>query len=343
MKAAVYKKSSARVAAIITLAVMAVCITIHPVGAAARQRWDASDGPYKYQIIDDITLTDEARHRDIPLRIYCPDAPGMKSPVILVSHGIGGSKTTGNWVGKFLATHGYICVFMTHYGSDTSLLDLGAGFAENIKRLQKAVNAESIINRPLDVTKVIDSLGQIQKNAALNGRMDLNSIGVTGHSFGAFTTMAVSGAFSEQFNQIAGKTVRDGRPNAFLAMSPQGVRRNVSAERTFAGVKRPTMIMTGSRDVDPIMPAQTAESRMDAYKHMPAGDKYALWIEGAQHHTFGDGRGAQVIDPFMRKITKIAMLAFWDAYLKNDEAARDFLISGAIEKIGEGKIKFYRK
>ena len=266
--------------------------------------------------------------------------------MILVSHGIGGSKTTGNWVGKFMTSHGYICVFMTHYGSDTSLLDLSAGLPENIKRLQESLkNPLNTINRPQDITKVIDWLEQTgSDHPILKGRMDLKNIGLTGHSFGAFTTLVVAGGYAEASRKQYGKTFSDPRPKAFLAMSPLGTPPGTDPKPVFAEINRPTMIMTGSNDLDPIVqPPRTAESRLDAYKGMPPGDKYALWIEGAYHHTFGDGRPGQTIDPFARKITRIVLLAFFDAYLKDSESAKAFLKSDQVEKLGESKVKFFKK
>jgi predicted dienelactone hydrolase len=314
--------------------------------AAEQVKLDGADGTYQYEIIDDITLTDQIRNRQIPLRIYYPKASGLISPVILVSHGIGGSKTTGNWVGKFLAGYGYICVFMTHYGSDTSLLDLSAGWPENIKRLQESLKDPlNTINRPQDITKIIDWLEKTgSDHPILKGRMDLKNMGLTGHSFGAFTTLAVAGGYAEASRKQYGRTYSDPRPKAFLAMSPPGTLPGTDPKPVFAEINRPTMIMTGSNDLDPIVqPPRTAESRLDAYKYMPPGDKYALWIEGAYHHTFGDGRPGQEIDPLARKITRIALLAFFDAYLKNSEAAKAFLKSDQIEKVGESKVKFIKK
>jgi predicted dienelactone hydrolase len=314
--------------------------------AVEKEALDGEDGPYQYETIDDITLTDQARNREIPIRIYYPQAPGLLSPVLLVSHGIGGSKATGNWVGKFMASHGYICIFMTHFGSDSSLLDLSAGMEENIKRLQNSLlDPVNTLNRPLDITKVLDSLEQIENShPALKGRLDLKNIGLTGHSFGAFTTLTVAGGYAEAARKLYNKSYSDPRPKAFLGMSPPGTTPGVDPKPNFNEITRPTMIMTGSNDRDPIVkPPRTAESRLDAYKYMPAGDKYALWIEGAYHHTFGDGRPGLSIDPFARKITRIVLLAFFDFYLKGDETAKAFLKSDQIEKLGEGKVKFYQK
>jgi predicted dienelactone hydrolase len=346
MKLAPIRTRNFLIAALFFLSLLLIITQTHTALAVEKEVFDGADGPYQYEIIDDITLTDQARNRQIPLRIYLPKAPGLISPVILISHGIGGSKTTGNWVGKFLAGHGYICIFMTHYGSDTSLLDISVGLQENIKRLQESLkDPNNTINRPLDITKSLHWLEETGSNLpVLKGRMDLKSIGLTGHSFGAFTTLAVAGGYAETSRKQYGRTFSDLRPRAFLAMSPPGPPPGVDPTPIFNEISRPTLIMTGSNDLDPIaQPPRPADSRMEAYKFMPAGDKYALWIEGAHHHTFGDGRPGQTIDPFARRISRILCLAFFDAYLKDNEAAKGFLKSEQVEKNGESKIKFYQK
>jgi predicted dienelactone hydrolase len=346
MKFAPIRTRNSIFAALFFLSLLLIIPQTYTALGAEKEAFDGADGPYQYEIIDDINLTDPARNRQIPLRIYYPKATGLLSPVLLVSHGIGGSKATGNWVGKYMASHGYICVFMTHYGSDTSLLDLSAGLQENIKRLQESLkNPLNTINRPQDIIQVIDWLEQTGIiHPILKGRMDLKNTGLTGHSFGAFTTLAVAGGYAEASRKQYGKTFSDPRPKAFLGMSPPGTSPEVDPGPIFNEITRPTMIMTGSNDLDPIVkPPRTAESRMDAYKYMPSGDKYALWIEGAYHHTFGDGRPGQTIDPFARKITRIVLLAFFDAYLKNSEAAKDLLKSDLVEKLGESKVKFFQK
>jgi predicted dienelactone hydrolase len=307
---------------------------------------DGADGPFSYGIIDDIVVKDSSRNRDIPIRIYYPKVDGFISPVILVSHGLGGSKTSGNWVGKFLATHGYLCVFMTHFGSDSSLLDLSVGQQENIQKLRESLqNPVNALNRSQDISRVLDWLEQTGSNhPLLKGRVDIKKIGITGHSFGGFTSLASAGGYAEASRKQYGKTFSDPRPKAFLAMSPPAPPPGADPSSLFNEINRPTMVMTGSKDVDPIVqPPRSAESRLDAYTYMPRGDKYALWIEGAYHHTFGDGRAGQTIDPFARKITRIVTLAFFDAYLKGDDTALAFIKSDQVEKWGEGKITFLKK
>jgi predicted dienelactone hydrolase len=259
---------------------------------------------------------------------------------------MGGSKASLNWVGKYMAGHGYICIFLTHLGSDSSLLDFSIGIQENIMRLRQSfLGMVDNLDRPQDIIMVLDSLKPIQNSRpALKGRMDLQKVGLAGHSFGGFTALAIAGGYAEASRLLYGRSYDDPRPKAFLAMSPPGTPPGINPELFYSKINRPTMIMTGSHDKDPgARGPKTPESRMDAYNFMPPGDKYALWIEGAYHHTFGDAKAGQTIDPLARKITKVAILAFFDAFLKRDKTARVFLDSDRIERAGEGKIKFYQK
>src|SRR3977135_1666353 len=65
----------------------------------------------------DLTVHDAARNRDIPVRIYLP-ATGEPKPVVLFSHGLGGSRSASKFLGEHWAARGYVAVFVQHPGSD---------------------------------------------------------------------------------------------------------------------------------------------------------------------------------------------------------------------------------
>ena len=68
----------------------------------------------------DLVVNDAKRKRDIPLRIYLP--PGKSpTPVVLFSHGLGGSREGCVYLGRHWAARGYVAVFLQHPGSDTSV------------------------------------------------------------------------------------------------------------------------------------------------------------------------------------------------------------------------------
>jgi predicted dienelactone hydrolase len=63
---------------------------------------------------------DAARSRAVPVRLYWPHAatPGAKVPLVLFSHGIGGSRRGYSYLGQHWATHGYASLHVQHVGSD---------------------------------------------------------------------------------------------------------------------------------------------------------------------------------------------------------------------------------
>ncbi|PSB31432.1 alpha/beta hydrolase [Chlorogloea sp. CCALA 695] len=68
-----------------------------------------------------IILIDHKRDRQLPLKIYYPHAPGL-FPVIIFSHGAGGSKAAFTYLSTFLASCGYICIHSTHCGNNVNIL-----------------------------------------------------------------------------------------------------------------------------------------------------------------------------------------------------------------------------
>ena len=68
---------------------------------------------------------------------------------------------------------------------------------------------------------------------------------------------------------------------------------------------------------------------------MPAGSKYELVLEGAEHMAFSDRslRGAQHRNPEHHAAIKALSTAFWDAYLKEDSAAKAWLEGGKPEEM----------
>ena len=68
----------------------------------------------------DLTAHDDSRNRDIPLRIYLP-ASNSSAPVVLFSHGLGGSRAGSKFLGQQWSARGYVAVFLQHPGSDETV------------------------------------------------------------------------------------------------------------------------------------------------------------------------------------------------------------------------------
>src|ERR1700712_5603134 len=61
---------------------------------------------------------DAARARDLPVKLYFPVEGVAPFPVIIFSHGVGGSREAFSYLGETWASHGYVAVFLQHPGTD---------------------------------------------------------------------------------------------------------------------------------------------------------------------------------------------------------------------------------
>ena len=68
----------------------------------------------------DFTVQDATRDRALPIRVYLPVA-SKAAPVVLFSHGLGGSRENNPYLGKHWSARGYAVVFVQHPGSDESV------------------------------------------------------------------------------------------------------------------------------------------------------------------------------------------------------------------------------
>lgn len=288
----------------------------------------------------DFTVDDESRDREVPIRVYLPAAK-TPAPVVLFSHGLGGSRTNNEYLGRHWSARGYVVVALQHAGSDDSVWRNKA-LGQRMTAMKEAASAANFMLRVKDVPAVLDQLEKWNKTEghALFGRLDLEHVGMSGHSFGAVTTQAVSG-------QSAARglvSFTDARIDAACAFSPSGGRA-ADPKQAFGSVKIPWLLMTGTEDVSQIG-GETVESRLSVYPALPEGSKYELLLEGAKHSAFseralpGDMAGR---NPNHHRAILAISTAFWDAYLRNDAAAKTWLDGDGPRSVLEEKDRWQRK
>lgn len=282
----------------------------------------------------DETWRDPTRQRDIPLRLRWPARSGPW-PLLLHSHGLGGSREGGDVWGQAWCEAGFVVAHLQHAGSDTEVLSGGGG----IGGLRAAANARQLLARVADVRAVLDEATRRQRDGDSRWRgVRLDAVGVSGHSFGALTTLAVAG----QRYPVPGD-LSDPRPRAFLALSPSSTRSRLSLQEQFGGITRPFMAVTGSLDGDPFGSHDTGESRAQVYDGLPPGQRALLWLDGADHMTFAGNRQQRISGrgPFRRAAVAqqredehhvlVARLStqWWRWRLLGDGAAREALAAPA--------------
>lgn len=272
---------------------------------------------------EDFTVEDKDRHRSIPIRVYLPTETAP-APVVLFSHGLGGSRAASPYLGRHWSARGYAAVYLQHPGSDESVWK-DEPAATRKAALQKAANLQNFLLRTADASSVIDQLEtwNRQKGHPLHGRLDLKRLGMSGHSFGALTTQAVSG------QQTAGnrRSFTDPRIRASVIMSPSAPK-NGTPDRAFSQVKIPWLLMTGTKDSSPI--GQTdVQNRLSVYPALPSdGSKYEVVLDKAEHSAFTDRAlpgDREPRNPNHHRSILALSTAFWDAWLKDDPEARRWL------------------
>ena len=266
--------------------------------------------------VRDLTVHDASRNRDIPVRIYLP--PNEKPvPIVLFSHGLGGSRAGSKFLGEHWAARGYIAVFVQHAGSDEAVWK-DAAPKERMAALRTAASLENFLLRVRDVRAVLDELEVWNKNGLLAGRMDLAKIGMSGHSFGAVTTEAVSG----ETLPLSGTELTDPRIRAAVILSPS-VPKSTTAEQAFGAVKIPWLLMTGTKDTAPVGPADM-KSRLAVYPALRGAPKYQVVLNNSEHSAFTDGAlpgDGEPRNPNHHRAILALSTAFWDAYLRRDKDA----------------------
>jgi len=291
---------------------------------------------------------DAARNRTVPVKIYLPKPAAKPAPVIIFSHGLGGSCEGYGYLGEYWAGHGYVSVHVQHPGSDSAVwLDsIDGGPMAAMRR--SVGNLQNAIDRPRDVSFAIDRLTALNRDPSspLHGRLDLARIGVAGHSFGAFTTLAIAGQTFPASGKV--NSFADPRVKAALPMSASVPALKSRLDETYAPIRIPCLHMTGTEDDSPLGETKAGQRRVP-FDHCKNSDQYLLTLRDADHMTFA-GLGGTVLggdnDERFQKLICRCSLAFWDAYLRSDAKAKAWLTNdfkAVLGKDGKFEVKLLAK
>lgn len=295
--------------------------------------------------------------RDIPIKVRYPlDAPGSL-PMVIFSHGMGGSSETFGDLTDRLASYGYVVILPTHADSVKLRNEQGHDAAREIlANPADYVRNVQVFERVDDVKRIIDALPAIEMKmpdlAKAGAAISRDAIAMAGHSAGALTTQMVIGA-KVRTRLIGGvASVADPRVKAAVVISGQGLKNRLFTEESWASLDKPMLVITGSRDIARVG-NETPASRRHPFEYAPASKgeprKCLLWIEGATHSSY-QGRSSAVFlgekpeDPEMvAAVTSSAVLAFLDAFVKHPADSVDAkiahrgLTSEAVKETSGGK------
>ena len=241
-----------------------------------------------------------------------------KFPVIIFSHGIGGLKTQNTTQMEEMASHGYVVFSCDHaYDAGVSIFPgeriiLGkTAIPDDLTKEEKwNMRRAQLDYRAADIQFMLDEMAQGNfLSVALKNSLDLEHIGVFGHSFGGGASVVVA-ATDERIDACFGL-------DAWFLPVPSNVLNS--------DLKKPFIHLGQVRwkEEDNYLKLDTLVGNNSAWS-------LRLDVQGATHYDFTDfsqfnrltkrfGSG-EIAPPRIRRITNSAIRDFFDHYLKNGPA-----------------------
>jgi predicted dienelactone hydrolase len=259
-----------------------------------------------------------ARSRSVPGAAVSKAEP--RYPVLIFSHGLGGVRMQNTYQVEELASHGYIVVGIDHsYDCSVTVFPDGRVLLYRAKAPQEATDEEKermrvkwVEIRAADARFVLDELEKINTGdpgGPFSGRLDLERVGIFGHSLGGSTTGLACG--------------RDSRFKAGVDMD--GTLRGDVVE---SGINQPFMFMTGEAGWGGQNERERYKRNLNSVYSRLRNGGYRLMIRGTGHYNFSDlpimtplhsltsGTGSIDGERGLRIVTDYT-LAFFGKYLKN--------------------------
>ena len=303
-----------------------------------------------------LELTNPQRSSDqqVLADVYIPDNLVAPAPLVVISHGVASSRNTFIYLAEHLASHGFAVATLEHPSSDaTRFQDYIAGFA-------KEPEPRLAIQRPLDITALLDELENLTANdPAWQGQIRTDDVGVMGQSLGGYTALAAGGAQFDldylgevcedsertllpfnlslllqckvlQLTDLELQPVQDERVAAVLAVNP--VSSSVFGPEGLGQMEVPVMMVAGTNDFF----APAVSEQIEPFIWLGAEEKFLVLVENGTHFTFLPGAGADDVfnlpqeligpDPTLgHPALKALATVFLTTYLTDETAYEPYL------------------
>lgn len=260
--------------------------------------------------VRDLSWLDTARQREVLVRLYLPSGDAAKpqaAPLVVFSHGIGGSREGYSYIGKYLAANGIAALHVQHVGSDRNLWT--GNPLQMLDRLQEAAKDSEAIDRTKDVRFALD---RVLADTGLALKLDGKRIAAAGHSYGANTTMLLSGARVQRGGLAL--DLADPRIKAAIIISAPPFYGEGDPAQILQSIRVPSLHITATGDEIKIPGYYSgAQDRVAVYEATAPeqGKLLAVFKEGS-HSMFTDrlGTGGEALNPQVKQATRELMLAF---------------------------------
>lgn len=342
-----------------------------------RRYLDAPPAPFQVGLIEQLELPDPRRDNATTRYLvrYPANAPeDDPCPLVVFSHGAGGSGNSFSELSEHWAGHGYVVIHPTHSDSIRLRRERGERVEDLSRDLASVVRRVRISDRCADVRLILDSLDRIETaiaddRAAESGgdrarrapeqgrgaagdsprlRIDPKGIAMAGHSAGAMTTQSLAGVRFHAFGRAAAPFVEP-RISAFIVISGQGLSSRGFRRDSWSQIRRPMLVIAGSEDRSAVSD-ETPEGRRHPFELAAPGDKYLVYIDGATHGSYAGKTVARVLGEkppqnidYITSLVADSTLAFLDCYVRERRPGCIYLGADDMERRPGGKVEVRRK
>jgi predicted dienelactone hydrolase len=270
---------------------------------------------------------DAQRKRVVAARLHLPrSAVQAKSqsplPLVVVSHGLGGSRAGYSYLGRHWAEQGFASLHVQHPGSDRDVW-FSNPFGV-LRNLQRAASDDNAKDRVTDISFALDRLtADLQANGGqIPVPVDTSHVTIAGHSYGANTAMMLAGAQPVRNDQAL--NLRDPRIRAAILMSSPPFYGETNTRSILQMVGIPTLHLTGTQDVIRVPGYYSAPSdRVAIYDAMPKGEKSLVVFRDGTHSIFTDriDQAGAALNAEVKSATRQLTSAFLHSYGRPDRAS----------------------
>jgi len=214
------------------------------------------DGSLPYSVYDLLVATIESG-----VALDAPPVADGSFPLLVFSHGNAGVRFQSIFLQEHLASHGFIVAAPDHAGNTA-----GDAILPNPPPFTTR-------DRPLDISLVIDEMVALDAlpSDPFYDRIEEDLVGVLGHSFGGFTTLAMASGFDD--------VPPDDRVSVLMPISPAT---GSLTEEMLADVDLPTFVLGGTSDtVTPIDP-----NSVRAFEETSGVPRWRVDVQLAGHNSF---------------------------------------------------------
>lgn len=268
----------------------------------------------------DFDWEDAARKRPVPSLLYLPPeaSPQKPAPLVVFSHGLGGTRHGYRYLGSHWAEQGYASLHVQHAGSDRQLWWGDRNPLQLYGRIREAASEAEAIARAQDVRWALDRL----LASDLAARIDDGRCVVAGHSYGANTALLAVGARLQRLGRSV--SFADPRFKAAILISAPPFHGERDATSILSAIHVPTLHITATGD-EIRLPGfySSASDRIALFEAMGSTRKALAVFEGGSHSMFTDraSSGGFELNARVKDATRSLTTAFLRSVAHGDDRA----------------------